>query len=469
MRSFVVILSLLLNFTISSVHAVDKTALSEDLIKKLETKFADQGNRQNLINAVTNNNINDLSLNRDIIVSHNKQFSHRLNKSGITNQKGSGRCWLFAGLNVFNPNLMNKLELSSFELSQPYLTFWDKMEKANTFLEEIIRLRDRPYDDRELGITLEEPFGDGGWWHYVTALLDKYGAVPITAMPETKQSTSTGTINALANCKLRMFASEMRDMHTNGKTEDQIRERKKEMLEEIYTLMVFAYGAPPKEFVFRYESKDSTVSESKTYTPQSFYKEFLADNVLEYVTIMNNPSKEFNKVYQMQASRNMADRPDMTMLNLSIDKLKAYSLKALLDSQAVWFACDVGKGNYGNEGIFAANIYDYNTTLGLDFKISKRDRIQYFDSSPNHAMVLLGVDTTTEGKPVKWLVENSWGTDKGDNGYWYMYDDWFNEYVYFTIIDKKLLDKDDLEKLKQKPIITPMWDPFYQVIRNSKN
>jgi len=165
----------------------------------------------------------------------------------------------------------------------------------------------------------------------------------------------------------------------------------------------------------------------------------------------------------------MADRPDMTMLNLSIDKLKAYSLKALLDSQAVWFACDVGKGNYGNEGIFAANIYDYNTTLGLDFKISKRDRIQYFDSSPNHAMVLLGVDTTTEGKPVKWLVENSWGTDKGDNGYWYMYDDWFNEYVYFTIIDKKLLDKDDLEKLKQKPIITPMWDPFYQVIRNSKN
>lgn len=468
MRSILVI-SLVFIFSISTILAADKTALSEDIIKKLEAKFTEQGDRQNLINAVTNNNINDLSLNRDIIVSHNKQFSHRLNKSGITNQKGSGRCWLFAGLNVFNPDVMTKLGLSSFELSEPYLTFWDKMEKANTFLEEIIRLRDRPYDDRELEITLSEPFGDGGWWHYVTDLLNKYGAVPITAMPETKQSTSTGTLNALANRKLRIFASEMRVMHTDGKTEDQIRDRKKEMLEEIYSLMVFAYGSPPKEFVFRYESKDSTVSVPKKYFPQTFYKEFLSENIPEYVTIMNNPVKEYDKVYQMQSSRNMADRPDMTMLNLPIDKLKEYSLKALLDSQAVWFACDVGKGNYGEEGIFAADVYDYNTTLGLDFNISKKDRIQYFDSSPNHAMVLMGVDTTFDGKPVKWLVENSWGDKKGDNGYWYMYDDWFNEYVYFTIIDKNLLDKNDLEKLKQEPILTPMWDPFYQVIKNSRN
>jgi len=469
MRLLAGTLSLLIVLSFTSAFSADKTALSEDLIKKLETNFAQDGDRQSLINAVTNNKINDLSLNRDIVVNHNKHFSHRLKKSGITNQKGSGRCWLFAGLNIFNPDLMTSLGLSSFELSQPYLTFWDKMEKANTFLEEIIRLRDRPYDDRELEITLGSPFGDGGWWHYVTDLLDKYGAVPVSAMPETKQSTATGTFNRLANRKLRMFASEIREMHKDGSTEDQIRDRKKVMLEDIYSMMIFGYGQPPKDFIFRYEDKDSTVSESKAYTPQSFYKEFLSENIPEYVTIMNNPFKDYDKVYRMQSSRNMADRPDMTMLNLSIDKLKAYSLKALLDSQAVWFACDVGKGNYGTDGIFAADVYDYNTTFGLDFKISKKDRIQYYDSYPNHAMVLMGVDTTTEGTPIKWLVENSWGTKKGDSGYWYMYDDWFNEYVYFTIIDKNLLDKEDLEKLKKDPILCPMWDPFYQVIRNSKN
>ncbi len=467
MKSLMIILILFI-FSISA-FASDKTALSENLIKKLEEKFNNQGDKQSLINAVTNNNIKNLSLNHDIVVAHNKHFNHRLKKSGVSNQKGSGRCWLFAGLNIFNPDLMTNFGLSSFELSQPYLTFWDKMEKANTFLEEIIRLRDRAYDDRELEITLDSPFGDGGWWHYVTDLLDKYGAVPISAMPETKQSTSTGTINQLTNRKLRMFASEIREMHKNGKTEDEIRDRKKVMLEDIYTLMIFAYGQPPKEFIFRYEDKDSTVSEPKTYTPQSFYKEFFAMNIPEYVTIMNNPFKEYGQVYQMQSSRNMADKPDMTMLNLPIEKLKAYSLKALLDSQAVWFACDVGKGNYGDKGIFAADVYDYNTTFGIDFKISKKDRIQYYDSNPNHAMVLMGVDTTNAGMPTKWLVENSWGTKKGDDGYWYMYDDWFNEYVYFTIIDKNLLDKEDLKNLKKDPIMCPMWDPFYQVIRNSKN
>lgn len=462
------IITILLIFSFSS-FAADKTALSKDLIKNFEDKFNNQGDKQSLINAVTNNDIKSLSLNRDIIVAHNKHFSHRLKKSGISNQKSSGRCWLFAGLNIFNSDLMTNFGLSSFELSQPYLTFWDKMEKANTFLEEIIRLRNRAYDDRELEIILGNPFGDGGWWHYVTDLLDKYGAVPISAMPETKQSTSTGTINRLTNRKLRMFASEIREMHKKGKTEDEIRDRKNVMLEDIYTLMIFTYGQPPKEFIFRYEDKDSTVSEPKTYTPQSFYKEFLSDNIPEYVTIMNNPFKEYGKVYQMQSSRNMADRPDMTMLNLPIEKLKAYSLKALLDSQAVWFACDVGKGNYGTKGIFSADVYDYNTTFGIDFKISKKDRIQYYDSYPNHAMVLMGVDTTTEGMPVKWLVENSWGTKKGDDGYWYMYDDWFNEYVYFSIIDKNLLDKEDIKKLKQEPIMCPMWDPFYEVIRNTKN
>jgi len=445
--------------------ATNKAALTEDLMQHLETQFDQHGHQTGLINSITNNNIQDISLNHERVVSHDDHFSHRLKKSGITNQKGSGRCWLFAGLNIFTPDMMTRLKLNSFELSQPYLTFWDKMEKANFFLEQMISLRDRPSDDRELSVILDNPFGDGGWWHYVTDLIEKYGVAPISAMPETKQSTSTGVINRLANRKLRTFASELRSMHEDGQSEDKLRKRKEEMLGDIYSLMVYAYGKPPTSFTFRYEDKDSTVSEPVEFTPRSFYEEFLADSMPQYVTLMDNPTKDYDRLYQVKSSRNIVERSDLSTLNLPIEKHKTYALRALLDSQAVWFACDVGKANYSKNGIMAADIYDYNSTFDMDFTISKRDRVLYHDSYPGHAMVIIGVDTTLDGQPIKWLVENSWGTDRGDGGYWYMYDDWFNEYVYFTIIDERHLDPEDREKLKQDPILCPVWDLFYQALR----
>ncbi|MBU8932417.1 MAG: hypothetical protein KOO62_00270 [candidate division Zixibacteria bacterium] len=448
--------------------AADKGTLDEDLMSRLENQFDKNGPDVGVINAITNNNIQDLSLNRERVVSHDDHFSHRLKKSGITNQRGSGRCWLFAGLNVFHPDMMTRLKLNSFELSQPYLTFWDKMEKANLFLEQMITLRDRPFDDRELCVILRNPFGDGGWWHYVTDLVEKYGVAPISAMPETKQSVSTGIINKLANRKLRTFASELRTMHENGQSEKDLRLRKEEMLGDIYAMLVCTYGQPPTSFTFRYEDKDSTVSAPVEFTPRSFYDEFLADALPEYVTLMDNPGKEYDHIYQIESSRNMIEKADLTTLNLSIEKQKTYVLKSLLDSQAVWFACDVGKANYKKDGIMATDVYDYASTFDMDFSISKRDRILYRDSYPGHAMVIIGVDTTSDGQPIKWLVENSWGTDRGDDGYWYMYDDWFSEYVYFTIIDERHLDSDDRDKFKQDPILCPVWDVFYQALRNSR-
>ena len=461
-----VIIAFVLTSTLSA--GAPKTGLSPDMIERIEARFDNQGDRQNLINAVTNNDIKDLSLNREKVVAHNKHFNHKLKKSGITNQKSSGRCWLFAGLNVFNPALMTKLNLSEFELSEPYLTFWDKMEKANLFLEEIIDLRDRPLDDRKLQIILDNPFGDGGWWHYVTDLIDKYGVVPLLSMPETKQSTKTSIINRLINRKLRAAASELRQMHAAGQSEDDLRDRKEEILGDIYTALTLAYGKPPENFIFRYEDKDSIISEPSEYTPRSFYEEFLAADMPKFAIIIDNPNKEYGRLYQIESSRNMADKSDLTLLNLPIEKIKQYCMKALLDSQAVWFACDVGKENYSDSGIMAVDIYDYNTTFSIDFKISKADRIIYLDSYPTHAMVLLGADTTADGRPVKWLVENSWGTKKGDKGYWYMYDEWFDEYVYVAVVDEGHLDPDDRERLKQKPVVLPAWDPFWKALRNLK-
>ncbi len=441
-------------------------AVAQQLIEQYERNFAQDGYPTATINAVTNNSIKALSLNRQKLLTHNKVFNHKLETAGITNQKSSGRCWLFAGLNILSRDVMAQLKLKEFELSQPYLTFWDKLEKANNFLEQIILLRDRPIDDRALQIVIESPIGDGGWWHYVTGLVEKYGLAPISAMPETKQSTSTGMINKLAAVKLRSFASELRRMHADGRSESDLRMRKEQMLSDIYTLLVYAYGPPPKEFTFRFESDDSTVTgDARDYTPASFYEEFFDDGLPEYVALVNNPTRGFDTLYRIELSRNMFESPDLTMLNLPTSRLKHYCRKALLDSQAVWFACDVGKQNYGDSGIFMTAIYDYSDALGLDFSLTKADRITYRDISPNHAMAFMGMDTADDGQPVKWLVENSWGEKKGDDGFWYMYDGWFDEYVLMTIIDRKLIEPEDLEKLKQKPAHLPAWDPFFQGLR----
>ena len=453
---------------LSSGFAADERALTRDMVDRIEASFDSSWYRPAIINAVTNNSIKDLCLNRDLMVRHDNHFNLRLDRSGITNQRGSGRCWLFAGLNVFNPDVMKKLDMSSFELSQPYLTFWDKLEKANFFLEEVIRLRDRPLYDRELSILLDSPFGDGGWWHYATDLIDKYGVVPLSAMPETKQSGATGTVNKLANTKLRAFASELREMRVGGASVELLRERKTEMLGEIYTLLVYAYGEPPTEFMFRYEDKDSTLTEPRTYTPRAFYQEFLGGSLPEYAVLMDNPGKDYDVMYRIESSRNMADREDLTALNLPIETLKEYCLRSLKDSTVIWFACDVGHDHVGDSGIFARNAYDFEAALGLDFDISKADRIGYADSYPNHAMVIIGADTASDGRSLKWLVENSWGTKRGDDGYWTMYDDWFDEYVYMVVVEKKLLRQEDRAKLDQKPVLLPTWDPFYKAARTGR-
>jgi bleomycin hydrolase len=487
----VITLIIVLLSTAAATQGEPKTdgAVDFKLIEEYQKQLENEGDPAFLINAITNNNIKDLSLNRELLLEHNDIVNHSLKSAGITNQKSSGRCWMFAGFNVLTPDLAAKMKLSKIELSQSWLAFWDKMEKSNLFLEEIIRLRDRPINDRELQVILESPIGDGGWWHYFTGLVDKYGVVPKSAMPETKQSSSTGMLNKLTTSKLRRFASELRQMHVEGKSEKDLRQRKEAMLADVYTILVYTYGEPPSEFSLRYkpdkkdEEKDDDETDSGSaavdsveaekepeiiearYTPATFYEEFFDGELPEYVALCNNPTREYGQLYQILTSRNMYEAEDFTVLNLPIERLKHYSARALLDSQVVWFACDVGKQNYGDSGIFREGIYDYNRTFGMDFRLSKADRISFKDISPNHAMVLMGVDTAADGTPVKWLVENSWGSKKGDEGNWYMYDDWFDEYVLVTIIDRRLMEEPEVEMLEQKPLPIEAWDPFFLALR----
>jgi len=450
-----------------AVSAQPDGALSEPILKKIQQSFTKDPKSAAAVNLLTANTIKNLAIDRDKLIHRDKIFNFKLKDAGVTNQQSSGRCWLFSALNLFSADVMAKLKLSSFQFSQPYLTFWDKMEKANLFLEQIIETADLPLDDRKLTIILSDPFMDGGWFDYVPNLMDKYGVVPLSAMPETKQSINTGTINSLANAKLRSFAAELRAFRKDKKTVQVMRDRKESMLADIYKLLVYGYGEPPTEFTFRYDSKGEKDSVSnivsRQFTPKSFYEEFVKVNLKDYAVMMNNPTKEFGKLYSVEYSRNMYDKSDVAMLNLSIDLFKSYCLKALLDSQAVNFACDVGPDNLGDSALFVKDIFRYGDLFGMSFELTKAQRIDLRQSTPNHGMVFVGVDTAN-GKPVKWLVENSWGASAGDKGYWYMDDDWFDAYIYVAIVDKKYLSKDDAERLKQKPIRLPMWDPFWMAI-----
>ena len=239
------------------------------------------------------------------------------------------------------------------------------------------------------------------------------------------------------------------------------------MLADVYQLLVLCYCEPPKEFVYRYEPKeDSIKAEIKRYTPRSFASEYLGEKMPEYVAIMNDPNREYGIPYQGEWSRNLWEIDDFTLLNLPIERLKHYTMKSLLDSQLVWFACDVGKEHYSKKGIFATDIYQHAQLLGVDFELTKAEKLAYGDGVASHAMAIMGVDTTDTGESNKWLVENSWGSKRGDDGYWYMYDDWFDEYVYVIIVDKRLMEPEDLAMLDQKPRRSELWDVFFQALKN---
>jgi len=452
-------------FILTSAAFAVEGAMTSDMIQHIRTDFDMDTHTRAMYNAITNNDINSLALNRDVLRQHNDIFSHKIKTKGITNQKSSGRCWLFAGLNVMRPAVIQKYKLDKFEFSENYLAFWDKMEKANSFLERMIEFRNLdPVEDRALNILVSDPLGDGGWWSYVVDLIDKYGVVPKEIMPETNSSESTGGMNRLISQQLRADAVKIRKLSQEGKSVKQLRAEKTEMLAGIYRMLVMNLGEPPSEFPYRYQTSDSVVSEMKTYSPQSFYQEFVAVDLHEYVSLFDDPSKGYGKHFQIRLSKNMYDKNDVDYANVDVATLKNVAMKSVLDDEPLWFACDVGRDQYKKQGIMAMNIYDYNSIYNTDMTMSKADQTLFRESSPNHAMVFIGVDVKDE-KPVKWLVENSWGEDIGDKGYWTMYDTWFDSHVYNIIVKKKYVPEDILKIYTQPAIVLPPWDPMFSMFR----
>jgi len=438
--------------------------LSGEAIEKIRRSFEMDGHTRAMYNSITNNDISSLALNRDIVREHNELFSHKIETKGITNQKSSGRCWLFAGLNVLRPVVLEKLNLKEFELSQNYLAFWDKLEKANCFLENIIEFRKRDMMDREMEFILRNPISDGGYWENVVNLVEKYGVVPSGIMPETNSSGSTRSMNKLIGRKLRSDAAKLRKMAKGKKGVKKLRAEKVKMLGEVYKMLVLNLSEPPKEFEWRFEDSNSVVSDVNTYTPKGFFEEFVGVDMTEYVDVFNDPSKEYGRHYSIDLTRNIRDGDDEHFANVKVEVLKEIASKAVLDDEPVWFACDVGKDQSREHGIMAMGMFDYDSIYGTDMSMSKAERSLFRESVPNHAMVFVGVDMRDD-KPAKWLVENSWGKDKGSDGMWTLYDTWFDTNVYSVIVKKKYVPEEVLKIFEQPAKKLPPWDPAWALVQ----
>ena len=386
-------------------------------------------------------------------------FSIEIESGKITNQQHSGRCWLFATLNTLRFAVMKKLNLETFELSQNYQMFWDKLEKANYFLESILQTRNEETDSRLIAHLIASPMQDGGQWDMACALVDKYGVVPKNIMPETYHSANTRDMDMLLTLKLREDAIELR---SSAESTDKLQTRKEEMLGEIYSMLCICLGEPPKSFDFEYRDKNKEFHRDRGLTPRSFYEKYVGRVLDDYVSVINAPSedKPYGRTFTVAYLGNVVGGRAVKYLNLPSDELKKLAIAQMQDGEPVWFGCDVGKFLNRERGLMALNNFDYNGTLGVKFGMNKAQRLDYGTSQMTHAMVFLGVNLDENGKPNRWKVENSWGDKSGQDGYYIMSDAWFDEYNYQVVVNKKHMTPEQIKAFAQEPIVLKPWDPM---------
>lgn len=427
--------------------------INADMLKKFSASKPYDGK----INAVSAQNLNDLSEKRSVLQSKDKFFSTKIDTGAVSDQKRSGRCWLFAALGMLSPKVVEKYGVADFEFSQNYNTFYDKLEKANMFYEMMIKYADRDIMDRNLRIWLKDPISDGGHWTYASDIIEKYGVVPNYAMAETVHSNNTTTMNYVLEGLLRKHAAEIRDLAKQGKSVDELRQVKEKDLSEVYSLLSMCLGEPPQKFNLRFETKkDKKITESKMVTPVEFYKS-LGVNLKDYISIFSNPAWNYNEYYVIENNRNMYDSKDLPMINIEMDKFKEAAKASIKAGEPVWFAADASHDMDRKLGVMYEDLYDYSSLLGINTKMPKRERYLYGSSIANHAMLVTGYDEVN-GKITKWCVKNSWGKTPGDSGYFTMYDNWVDDNVYQFIVNKKYLSKDVLDLLNKTPIVLPEYD-----------
>ncbi|MGI0100292.1 MAG: aminopeptidase C [Candidatus Micrarchaeaceae archaeon] len=444
-----------------------KQNITDKDIKRFLASF--DGDLKNLLamNAVTRNGIASVALSRKEVNRINYTFSNLVESPLAADQEDSGRCWLFSGLSVLSIKAMKKLNLRTFELSEAYQMFWDKLEKANYFLENIIETIAEPMDSRIIQALLADPLADGGQWEMFVNLVEKYGVVPKSFMSETFSSSNSDAMDTLLDFKMREYAKLLRDMHAKGYPVEKLRNTKYELLEEFYRLLTIHLGKPPHKFTWEWRDKDGMFHRDIDTTPKKFYKRYVGLDLDEMVCLINAPAsgKPYNKHYTVEYLGNVIEGRQVSYLNVDIQTMKKAAVDMIKNNNAVWFGCDVGQMLETEKGAMDLSVYNYSIVYGTEFKLDKAGRLEYGNSELTHAMVLTGVDLDERGKPIKWKVENSWGATIGNEGYMYMTDEWFDQFLFEITVRKKYLPQKLLKVLRSKPIVLPPWDPMGTLAR----
>ena len=410
---------------------------------------------------VVKNGISASAENVSAQVNNVPVFSVDVKTGKVANQMQSGRCWMFAALNTFRHKIFNQFNLKDFELSQNYTFFWDKYEKANYFYENILATADEELGSRKVAFLLQTPQQDGGQWDMIVSIFEKYGVVPKTAMPESKNSSNSRDLNNYLNKKLRKDAITLRQMAADKKSEDEIQAVKAEMLQDVYNFLATSLGTPPETFDFEYRDEDKEYHIDRDLTPKSFYDKYVGLDLNDYVSIINAPTadKPYNKSYTVEMLGNVVGGKDVKYLNLDMDAFKKLAIAQLEQGESVWFGCDVGQSSTRDSGIMALDAYDMNDLFDTDFEMTKAQRLDFGESLMTHAMVLTGVDLV-DGKSTKWKVENSWGEKPGNNGFFVASDAWMDQYTYQIVVRKDLLTSEQQAAFEAEPTVLLPWDPM---------
>ncbi|EGF49317.1 C1 family peptidase [Bacteroides fluxus] len=439
-----------------------KGGINPGMLEQIKQSYEGNASDKALRNAIGNNDIRKLSLNQENLQGMDTHFSIKVDSKGITDQKSSGRCWLFTGLNVMRAKTLAEYGFQSFEFSQVYPFFWDQLEKANLFLQGIIDTGKSPMSDKTVEWLFQHPLSDGGTFTGVADIVSKYGLVPKEVMPETNSSENTSRMASLISLKLKEYGLQLRDRIAEGAKPAVLEKEKTAMLGNIYRMLVLNLGVPPTEFDYVRRDAKGNPLETEHHTPMSFLEKYGDKQLLtNYVMLMNDPSREYYKCYEIDYDRHRYDGKNWTYVNLPVEDIKEMAIASLKDSTMMYFSCDVGKFLNSERGLLDVKNYDYESLMGTTFGMDKKQRIQTFSSGSSHAMTLMAVDLNKDGKPVKWMVENSWGAGTGYQGHLIMTDDWFNEYMFRLVVETKYVPAKVMELFKQKPIRLPAWDPMF--------
>ncbi len=414
-------------------------------------------------NAAVRGDVMDLAMDWEAFRKIDHTFSDMVSgQMKVTNQKSSGRCWGFAGLNLFRVYLGRKYNLKQIEFSQNYFMFCDKLEKSNYFFENIIKTIDEPLDGRLVMHLLTDPIQDGGQWHMFVNLVKKYGILPQTEMPESFQSSQSMRMNRMITRKLRGFAKDLREAGLKGAGIKDLQQMKNEMLATVYQMLTISLGTPPEKFDWQVRDKDKNFHRFENLSPKKFFNEHVGLDLNEFVCLINCPmsDKKYNEVYTVDFLGNVVEGKIIRYLNLPSKRLQKTAVASIQNDDPVWFGCDVGKHFHRNLGVMDMDIFDFELFYNTDFPMTKADRLEYGDSQMTHAMLFTGVDLNSKGNSKKWRVENSWGDKRGDKGFDIMSNSWFDEYNYEVVVHKKYISEEELAVYEQDPVHLPPWDPM---------